>query len=163
MRTSLNTKKLYLIGLIIIQAVCAMFFVYDASQDIIEDGTIRSLYSIIEVLATLAMFAAMILEISMLRGILKNQERMERGLQVAKGKLQDVINTYFADWGLTPAEMDVAILAIKGFSISEMSELRQAQEGTIKTQLTSIYRKAGVTGRSQLGSLLIEDLMGTPL
>lgn len=163
MRTSLNTKKLYLIGLIFIQAVCAMFFVYDASQDIIEDGTVRSLYSIIEVLATLAMFAAMILEVSMLRGILKNQERMERGLQVAKGKLQDVINTYFADWGLTPAEMDVAILAIKGFSISEMSELRQAQEGTVKTQLTSIYRKAGVTGRSQLGSLLIEDLMGTPL
>lgn len=163
MRTSLNTKKLYLIGLIFIQAVCAMFFVYDASQDIIEDGTIRSLYSIIEVLATLAMFAAMILEVSMLRGILQNQERMERGLQVAKGKLQDVINTYFADWGLTPAEMDVAILAIKGFSIAEMSELRQAQEGTVKTQLTSIYRKAGVTGRNQLGSLLIEDLMGTPL
>jgi DNA-binding CsgD family transcriptional regulator len=163
MRTSVKTKKLYLIGLIIIQAVCALFFVYDASQDILEDGTIKSLYSVVEVLATLAMFAAMILEVSMLRGILQNQERMERSLQVAKGKLQDVINTYFADWGLTPAEMDVAILAIKGFSITEMSELRQAQEGTIKTQLTSIYRKAGVTGRNQLGSLLIEDLMGTPL
>ena len=32
-------------------------------------------------------------------------------------------------------------------------------EGTVKAQTNAIYRKAGVSGRSQLLSLFIEDLM----
>jgi len=41
--------------------------------------------------------------------------------------------------------------------------LRSTSEGTVKAQTNAIYRKAGVTGRPQLLSLFIEDLMAGPV
>jgi len=40
-----------------------------------------------------------------------------------------------------------------------MARLRDSSEGTIKAQSNAIYRKAGVSGRAQLLSLFIEDLL----
>ncbi|MFN3578474.1 MAG: helix-turn-helix transcriptional regulator, partial [Tabrizicola sp.] len=54
---------------------------------------------------------------------------------------------------------DVALFAIKGMSTAEIAQLRSTSEGTVKAQTNAIYRKAGVTGRPQLLSLFIEDLM----
>ena len=71
-----------------------------------------------------------------------------------------MLNTRFDQWGLTQAEREVALFAIKGLSVQEMARLRATSEGTIKAQTASIYRKANVTGRPQLLSLIIEDLMG---
>ena len=65
----------------------------------------------------------------------------------------------FIEWGLTPAERDVALFAIKGMSTQEIAALRSTSEGTVKAQTNAIYRKAGVTGRPQLLSLFIDDLM----
>jgi DNA-binding NarL/FixJ family response regulator len=44
-------------------------------------------------------------------------------------------------------------------STAEIATLRNTSEGTVKAQTNAIYRKAGVTGRPQLLSLFIEDLM----
>ena len=44
-------------------------------------------------------------------------------------------------------------------STAEIGVLRQTSEGTVKAQTNAIYRKAGVTGRPQLLSVFIEDLM----
>ena len=71
----------------------------------------------------------------------------------------DVLAERFDEWGLTKAEKDVALFAIKGMSTAEIAGLRATSEGTIKAQTNAIYRKAGVTGRPQLLSLFIEDLM----
>ena len=65
----------------------------------------------------------------------------------------------FNAWGLTPAERDVALFAIKGLSTAEIAGLRGTSEGTVKAQSNAIYRKAGVSSRSQLLSLFIEDLL----
>ena len=51
----------------------------------------------------------------------------------------------------------------KGLSTAEIAQLRRTSEGTVKAQTAAIYRKAGVTGRPQLLSLFIEDLMEGPL
>ena len=66
------------------------------------------------------------------------------------------------EWGLSPAERDVALFAIKGLSTSEIAALRTTSEGTVKAQTAAIYRKAGVSGRPQLLSLFIEDLLEPP-
>jgi DNA-binding CsgD family transcriptional regulator len=71
----------------------------------------------------------------------------------------DVMNERFDEWGLTPAERDVALFAIKGLSIADIAQLRSTSEGTVKAQTAAIYRKAGVSGRPQLLSLFIDDLM----
>ena len=44
-----------------------------------------------------------------------------------------------------------------------IAELRGSAEGTIKTHLNAIYRKSGVSGRAQLVSVLVEDLLHAPL
>ena len=75
----------------------------------------------------------------------------------------DLLEERFGDWGLTPAERDVALFAIKGMSTSEIAALRDVSEGTIKAQTNAIYRKADVAGRPQLLSLFIDDLMSDAL
>ena len=56
---------------------------------------------------------------------------------------------------------DVALFAIKGLTLQDIARLRETSEGTVKAQTAAIYRKAQVSGRPQLLSLFIEDLMGT--
>ena len=85
----------------------------------------------------------------------KAQERLRR----ASGAFLDLLEERFTEWGLTPAERDVALFAIKGMSIQEIARMRDTSEGTVKAQTNAIYRKAGVSGRSQLLSLFIDDLM----
>jgi hypothetical protein len=54
----------------------------------------------------------------------------------------------------------VALLGIKGAPIAEIAALRNTREGTIKAQNAAIYRKAGVSGRADLISLIVEELVG---
>ena len=44
-------------------------------------------------------------------------------------------------------------------SIRDIASLRDTREGTVKAQCTAIYRKAGVNGKSQFFSLIVEDVM----
>jgi hypothetical protein len=53
----------------------------------------------------------------------------------------------------------VALFAIKGLSTADIARMRSSSEGTVKAQTNAIYRKAGVSGRPQLLSLFIEELM----
>ena len=60
---------------------------------------------------------------------------------------------------LSPSEKAVAVLAIKGFSNLEISNLRGTALATIKSQMNSVFRKAGLTNRQQLIAFLVEDLL----
>ena len=88
-----------------------------------------------------------------------NTRYLAKQLDAAKGAFQSGIDGYFEEWGLSEAEKDIALLTIKGMTISEISEIRHTKQSTIKTQSSAIYRKAGVASRSQLVSLLIEELL----
>ena len=95
----------------------------------------------------------------LLRRALVQRNRAEEKLRRASAAFMDVLQERFDAWGLTPSERDVALFAIKGMSTAEIATLRATSEGTVKAQTNAIYRKAGVSGRSQLLSLFIEDLM----
>lgn len=150
-----------LIVLIALQSLCVVLFLTDLAADLRDIGaTIWSEAHIyIEITANLALLAAVVVEARFLRLILMRQAHAERALSVASGALHDVIEGYFAQWGLTPSEADVAIFTIKGCSIAEIARLRGSAEGTVKTHLNAIYRKSGLAGRGQLVSILIEDLL----
>ncbi|MGO4916517.1 helix-turn-helix transcriptional regulator [Pseudogemmobacter sp. W21_MBD1_M6] len=158
-----NGREAYLVILIAVQAACAAFFVYDVIKDILEGHSASVFYLFMETLATLSLISAAALEARMLRRLLIDRSETARSMKIARGEMQNVIDSYFRDWALTPAEADVAALTIKGCSITEIAEMRGSRDGTVKTQLNAIYRKAGVTGRTQLATMLIDDLMGTPL
>jgi DNA-binding CsgD family transcriptional regulator len=89
----------------------------------------------------------------------KGRRAAEEKLRLASGAFMELLQERFALWRLTPAEADVALFAMKGFSTAEIASLRNTSEGTVKAQTNAIYRKAGVSGRPQLLSLFIEDLM----
>ncbi len=91
------------------------------------------------------------------------QKHAEAQLRLASGAFMELLAERFDEWSLTPAERDVALFAIKGLSTQEIATLRNTSEGTVKAQTNAIYRKAGVSGRPQLLSHFIEDLMGDGL
>jgi DNA-binding CsgD family transcriptional regulator len=149
-----------------LQAFCAVFFMADAVSDILgfevaetepESGT--SLHDGFEYLIALALVLGTIFTGFELRRTMQRQTRIEQQLRAASGAFAEVLDQHFDDWGLTASERDVALFAIKGLSISEIAALRETKDGTIKAQCNAIYRKAGVTGRPQLISLFVEELV----
>lgn len=69
------------------------------------------------------------------------------------------IRKQFERWGLSPAEAEIGLLLLKGLSHKELAALRQTSERTVREQSRSIYRKAGLSGRSSLAAFFLEDLL----
>ncbi len=66
---------------------------------------------------------------------------------------QEVLNSLF---GLTPAESRVALLLTDGHSTREITEMIGVKSSTLKSQLSSIYRKTGTSRQSELMRLLTQ-------
>lgn len=75
------------------------------------------------------------------------------------GELGRHVERCFSSWQLTAAEREVAWLLLKGFSFAEIAGLREVKEKTLRQQASSIYAKAGVSGRSELAASFLEDVM----
>jgi len=156
-----GTSTLGLIALIGVQSFCALFFLKDVIEDLMVIGVVvlGNWHLVLEGVATVALVIAIILELQLLLRLMRRQSRVEKALSAASGALGELVDEYFEEWGLTPSEEDVAAFTLKGYAIAEIAEFRGSREGTIKAHLNAIYRKAGVSGRGQLVSILIEDLM----
>ena len=160
------SNRLFIFSVLLIQVLCAFFFVSDIIFTIfgVRSRPINwQTRELLEVGAAIGLILGVFLGWVALRRTLKRSEVAEGKLRVASGEFMALLEDHFQEWGLTPAERDVALFAIKGFSTQEIADLRKTSEGTIKAQTNAIYRKAGVSGRPQLLSLFIDDLMGDAL
>lgn len=160
-----TTKRTGLWVLFMIQGICTLFFFLDGFADVLglEDEAGSADSDFIEILIATALLIGLFVTGSEIRKMLHKQTRIENQLKIASGAFNDMLEIHFADWHLTESEKDVALFAIKGLSIAEIATIRDTKEGTIKAQCNAIYRKAGVTGRTQLLSLFIEELMNEKL
>jgi len=77
----------------------------------------------------------------------------------ATGEFLRVMVRQLQEWALSSSELEIALMLIKGLSIHEIASIRMTKEGTIKSQCSAIYRKAGVSSRNELAAFFIEDLM----
>lgn len=148
--------------LFLAQALCAILFVSDIFSSIIGMSAAPmpwQMRELLEISAALGLVAGAVLGGLAMSRAVKDRNHAQERLRRASGAFLDLLQERFAEWGLTPAEKDVALFAIKGMSTAEIAVLRKTSEGTVKAQTNAIYRKAGVTGRSQLLSLFIDDLM----
>ena len=149
--------------LLLLQSACALVFVLDillSAFGIYPVPLSWSTRELLEMGAGLGLFLGMILGTLLVVRAIRDLSRAEARLDRASAAFVDLLNARFDQWGLTLAERDVALFAIKGLSVQDMARLRETSEGTIKAQTAAIYRKANVTGRPQLLSLFIEDMMG---
>lgn len=154
------TRDWFVWVIVAVQVICAVFFVAEIVRSVLGVAPIAwQLYEFIEIGAGVGLVLGVMSGIILLRRSRARTAQAENQLRLAAAAFGDVLNERFAAWGLTPAERDVALFAIKGMSTQEIAQLRAVSEGTIKAQTNAIYRKAGVTGRSQLLSLFIEDMM----
>jgi DNA-binding CsgD family transcriptional regulator len=155
-------RTLPFLAILIVQALCAFFFVSDILSSFIGLQTTPiswEMRELLEIFAAFGLILGVVLGALQLRRALRDRNTAEEQLRRASGAFMDLLQERFAEWGLTPSERDVALFAIKGMSTAEIAALRSTSEGTVKAQTNAIYRKAGVSGRSQLLSLFIEDLM----
>lgn len=161
-RVSIWTKEGALVALIIFQAACTSLFVADVFDDFREAGRL-SLHLNMELFANLGLIAGIVVEAAVLWALLRRQAHADRTIGAAQGAMAEMMSAQFDQWGLTPAEADVAAFTIKGFSVSETASFRGSSEATVKSHLNSVYRKAGVSGRSQLVSIFVEELFHGPI
>jgi DNA-binding CsgD family transcriptional regulator len=150
------------IAIFLIQALCAFFFVSDIQSSVLGIRTTPiswEMRELLEIGAAVGLVLGVVVGGLMLSRALRDRNRAEERLRRASGAFMDLLQERFAEWGLTPSEKDVALFAIKGLSTAEIAALRATSEGTVKAQTNAIYRKAGVSGRPQLLSLFIDDLM----
>jgi len=159
-----HSRPALLWSLFILQVVCTFFFAGDAFQDLLgPPETAGETSDALEFGVTVSLILGTVFTGLELRKQMYREARMRQQISVASGAFSDVLQQQFDAWALTEAEQAVALLGIKGYSIAEISDLRDTKEGTVKAQNAAVYRKAGVSGRLQLLSHFIEDLMDDSL
>ena len=158
-------KRRVLYGVLVLQVVCIMFLATEAALDMvgIELEDLLGTRDVLEFAVVAALVLGATFIAGEIRALLRRQKSLEDQVMAASGAFQELLEQHFADWGLTASERDVALMAIKGLSIAEIAELRQTAQGTVKAQCNKIYAKAEVSGRPQLLSLFIEELMAEGL
>ena len=136
----------------------SVFFLYDIIADIMK-GNESSFHLIIEGFVFLATSAVLTYEVIRVMQLRKDLSIEHDKVARLSGELSEVIQKDFKDWKLTESEKEVAILLIKGLSMSEIGELRGVKEKTVRQQATSIYTKSNCPNRHELAAKFIEDLL----
>ncbi|WP_299507966.1 LuxR C-terminal-related transcriptional regulator [uncultured Roseobacter sp.] len=148
-----------LAGLILLQALCALFFIGDVIEDFRAGGFFSDPHLSLEAVVAVALILGVLFLMIELRGLLSRMSDMQTGLDVAQGHLAEVIEGFFEDWNLTDAERDVAIMILKGLDNDAIARVRNTASGTVRAQATSIYAKSSTDGRAQFISLFVEELL----
>lgn len=155
-----------LVPLLTLQLCSGLFLLWDILGSVLGLATSPIAwvyYELAQIGAVIGLILGVVVSATLLLRSIRRQHAAEESLRLASGAFMEVLHERFADWELTPAERDVALFSIKGLSIADIAALRATSEGTVKAQTNAIYRKAGVSGRPQLLSLFIDELMSDPL
>lgn len=145
---------------VVLQSLAAAFFIADALVD--ARNARPGLHVAMELVIAMGLLCGVAVGAVVVRRLWTEGRRRKAALDIASGALAEVTAARFRDWGLSPAESDVAAFALKGCDVAEIAGLRGAAEGTVRAQLAQVYRKAGVNSRAGLACLFLEDLIPGP-
>ncbi len=159
-RKAFEVRSLIVSFLVI--AVCLALFILDVVADVfyLDIAVIWIDHTVIELITTITLAFALVLIGRQIVHLLREHREAQASVKVASGELLAVIYARFDEWKLTPSERDIALLLIKGLSAQEISDLRDTRPGTVKSQSSAVYQKAGVKGRNELAAYFVEDLLG---
>ena len=146
---------------LVIQALAAVFFVGDVLADLTFETF--DVHILLEAFVAFALALGVIANAREMGRTIERARRAEQAVRTARGALSEVIEAQFARWGLSPAEADVAMLALKGLDTAAIAALRATAPGTVRAQLANVYGKAGLSSRAELISLFMDELLDAPL
>jgi DNA-binding CsgD family transcriptional regulator len=89
----------------------------------------------------------------------EERDAWRQSARAALAGLGEAIDEQFEAWGLTPAEREVALLLLKGYSHKHIAQATERNERTARQHASAIYQKAGLAGRAELSAYFLEDLM----
>lgn len=148
--------------LLAFQFVCALVFVGELATEVFGLRTTPIPYEwqeLIQILASVGLISGVVATAFYVRRSATRIKNMGTQLDVAAGQFENHLGEMFTSWDLSQSEQSVAILAMKGFSNAEVSDMRGTSVSTIKSQMNSIYKKSGLANRQQLISFLVEELL----
>ena len=138
-----------------------LFFVYDLVADALFEGEFGSPHFIIESIVFAAVSWALIVGAGDLIRLRARLERERRRTAWLSGVIAENIDDQMKEWGMTRSEKDIAWLIIKGYRFNEIARLRGVKETTTRLQATTLYAKAGVSGRAELVAEFILPLLSS--
>jgi DNA-binding CsgD family transcriptional regulator len=141
-----------------LQILACTYFVADALADQGEPST-SGADSVFEVVIAVALLAGILFGGVYIMRLIREARLRETSVAIARGALSRILSQRFVDWGLSAAEADVALFALKGCTVAEIANMRSAAQGTVRAQLSQVYAKAGVSSQPMLMSMFLEDLM----
>lgn len=148
--------------LVVIQCMCGAYFLWEILASVLGLPSVPlrwSLRELVEAGASIGLILGAFLGVRLALLAQNATHRAETARRITSGEFTSVVDRYFDGLGLTSAETEVAWFVLKGMSLAEIAGLRDTRIGTVKAQCTAIYRKAGVTGKSQLFSQMVEDIL----
>ena len=155
-----------LIALTAVQLVCGTILAIDVAVEIHANITAEndeSQYGLWHLLPEV--FATVLLVFSFAlssRQLLAHRAALRRAgerLDTIRSDFSGLVERRFAQWGLSPAEKEVAMLTLKGLRIAEIARLRGCSEGTIKSHLSAIFRKSQVSSRPEFLARFVDDFL----
>lgn len=123
--------------------------------EMINLATVSGLFALFSILTAGVGYFAM----TRLKAYLEHKhfQRLAPGRGETASK-EEIIRRYAREWGLSKAELDVAIFAAKGFSNTEIAEMRGSTVPTVKTQLGQIFKKTELENRYQLMAFVTDEV-----
>lgn len=148
------------VALVMLQGASAMFFIGDVWTEFMDAGFVA--HTVLEGTATIALIFGVVLGGFEVYRISRIATEAGESLKRARAEFSDLIHQRFAQWSLTSAEAEIALLLLKGFDIAEIAEFRRTAQGTVRAQLSRIYEKSGHPSRGRFVSSFLDILIDTP-
>ena len=157
-----RVDQILLGSIVAIQLVFSGFFIFDLGSEVLGWRKVTlswEFHEAVQLITIAALLLGSLLGVIAYRNLARQRKEMRRQMLVARNAFHELIQQNFKEWGLTPSERDVGLFILKGLSNTEIAEVRGKSIGTIKAQVNAVFRKAGASGRTQLISLFMEDLI----
>lgn len=151
-------RAMMLAVVILLQAICAIFFIGDVIIDLFQNGHLDMVHMTLEVFAAVALLAGVIYLMYELRNLLERMDAMDVGIRAAGGEMAILVEAFFDKWQLTSSEREIAFYILKGIDNEAIAKMRGTAQSTVRAQCAQIYKKSEVDGRAQLLSVFMEEL-----
>jgi len=156
----LRRRAVYALAVVVVQSVAATYFLVDGIEDVLAElRTGVTMEVAMESLVALALLSGVAVGARYAQVMMRDARRHEISFKAARGAMSELIEQRFSEWGLSRSEAEVALFALKGSLINEIANMRNSSEGTVRSQLSQVYAKAGVKNLSMLLALFIDELV----